>query len=221
MLGLKEKENTVYIVNYGLVKVYINYTTGKHIPFREKKKLITAPCFASINAHMGYEQSRRDDLESLGYTLIYLAKGNLPWQNIQAPTEKELKKRVSKEKSLWPLDKLCSGLVEPFNEYMRYCRTLLLQDKPDYNYLKGLFKSYFLKHNLDKDFVFYWNAPADVLSPKGKVEKKEEEKEMLEENAINGPEGKTTEEENESEVADEINQKCNFEILDISEQGKL
>jgi serine/threonine protein kinase len=176
-MGLEEKASIVHIIDFGLSKAYINPVTKKHISFSEKKKMIGTAYFVSVNIHMGYEKSRRDDLESLGYTLIYLAKG-LTWKGLQAVDEKDLCKKISKQKSIIPIEELCKGLIEPFGDYLRYCKTLLFQDKPDYNYLKKLFRTHFLKLCPNNDFTFNWNYPIKDKSIKATHEN---DKEVLEE----------------------------------------
>jgi serine/threonine protein kinase len=78
-MGLGKKCHMVHFIDYGLSKRYIDYKTGEHIPYREGKQLTGTARYASVNTHMGIEQSRRDDLESLAYVFIYLFKGSLPW----------------------------------------------------------------------------------------------------------------------------------------------
>jgi len=90
LMGLNEYKTTVFIIDFGLSKKYFDRATRKHLPFRDDKKLTGTARYASVNTHAGMEQSRRDDLEALGYTLIYLLKGKLPWQGIGGET-KEVK----------------------------------------------------------------------------------------------------------------------------------
>lgn len=83
--GVGDKANLFYLIDFGLAKQFRDPKTHVHNPYREKRSLTGTPRYASVNNLMGIEQSRRDDLEGLAYTLIYLARGKLPWQGIQVP----------------------------------------------------------------------------------------------------------------------------------------
>jgi hypothetical protein len=78
-MGLARKSAVLHVLEYGLAKKYRDIKTHQHIPYKENKNLTGTARYASINSHLGIEQSRRDDLESIGYLLIHFLKGTLPW----------------------------------------------------------------------------------------------------------------------------------------------
>ena len=83
MMGLGDRSNIVHMIDFGLTRLIVDPKTGKHIPFTSGKNLIGTCRYTSINSHKGYELSRRDDLITLGYVIINLYKGSLPWQGVQ------------------------------------------------------------------------------------------------------------------------------------------
>ena len=97
VIGLGKKANIIHLIDFGLSKRYRNPITKSHIPFflsfipltSRNKSLTGTPRYASLGNHLGMEQSRRDDLESLGYIFLYFLKGKLPWQGLRAETKKE------------------------------------------------------------------------------------------------------------------------------------
>ena len=139
LMGLNENSNTLYLIDYGLSKRYKEKGTTSHIQYRENRNLIGTARYASINAHLGIEQSRRDDLESIGYLIIYFLQGKLPWQS---KNEKGKDPNKIKDKKLITTpEMLCKKLPLEFSYYFHYVRSLKYQDRPDYASLKGLFYS--------------------------------------------------------------------------------
>jgi len=88
--GQGPNSDVIYSIDFGLAKRYRHPHTGQHIQLKNHQSLIGTARFVSIHTHYGLLQSRRDDLESLGYLFVYLAKGKLPWQNMKA--KEKLKK---------------------------------------------------------------------------------------------------------------------------------
>eukprot|EP00252_Welwitschia_mirabilis_P021590 TRINITY_DN5575_c0_g1_i2.p1 TRINITY_DN5575_c0_g1~~TRINITY_DN5575_c0_g1_i2.p1 ORF type:complete len:477 (+),score=69.07 TRINITY_DN5575_c0_g1_i2:591-2021(+) len=156
LMGLGRKANQVYMIDFGLAKKYRELTTFKHIPYRENKNLTGTARYASVNTHLGIEQSRRDDLESLGYMLMYFLRGSLPWQGLRAGTKKQKYDKISEKKLTTPIEVLCKSYPKEFASYFHYCRSLRFEDKPDYSYLKYLFRELFIREGFEYDHIYDW-----------------------------------------------------------------
>ncbi|RDY01229.1 Casein kinase 1-like protein 1 [Mucuna pruriens] len=156
LMGLGRRANQVYCIDFGLAKKYRDSSTHLHIPYRENKNLTGTARYASMNTHLGIEQSRRDDLESLGYVLMYFLRGSLPWQGLKAGTKKQKYERISEKKVSTSIEALCRGYPTEFASYFHYCRSLRFDDKPDYAYLKRIFRDLFIREGFQFDYVFDW-----------------------------------------------------------------
>ncbi|KAF7837902.1 casein kinase 1-like protein 1 [Senna tora] len=156
LMGLGRRANQVYVIDFGLAKKYRDSSTHQHIPYRENKNLTGTARYASMNTHLGIEQSRRDDLESLGYVLMYFLRGSLPWQGLKAGTKKQKYERISEKKVSTSIEALCRGYPTEFASYFHYCRSLRFDDKPDYAYLKRIFRDLFIREGFQFDYVFDW-----------------------------------------------------------------
>jgi casein kinase 1 len=109
LMGLGKKAGQVNLIDFGLAKRYRDPKTFQHIPYRENKNLTGTARYASLNTHLGIEQSRRDDLESLGFVLMYFNHGNLPWQGLHAPHKEKKYKLITEKKLNTPIEVLCKG----------------------------------------------------------------------------------------------------------------
>ena len=158
LIGLGRRQNLIYIIDFGLAKKYRDPRTHQHIPYREGKNLTGTARYASINTHIGIEQSRRDDLESLGYVLMYFMRGTLPWQGLKANTKKQKYERIMDRKMSTSPEQLCKGFPSEFRSYFEYCRSLRFEDRPDYAYLKRLLKDLFYRKGFQNDHMFDWNV---------------------------------------------------------------
>ncbi|KAI5398768.1 Casein kinase 1-like protein 2 [Lathyrus oleraceus] len=155
LVGLGRRANQVYVIDFGLAKKFRD-SNNQHIPYRENKNLTGTARYASMNTHLGIEQSRRDDLESLGYVLMYFLRGSLPWQGLKAGTKKQKYERISEKKVSTSIESLCRGYLSDFASYFHYCRSLRFDDKPDYAYLKRLLRDLFIREGFQFDYVFDW-----------------------------------------------------------------
>ncbi|UYV77400.1 CSNK1A1 [Cordylochernes scorpioides] len=156
LMGIGRHCNKVYIIDFGLAKRYLESKTGQHIPYRKDKNLTGTPRYASIHTHQGVEQSRRDDLESLGYVVMYFNLGTLPWQGLRAATKKQKYEKIYEKKMSIPTDILCKDFYPEFTLYLNYCRGLRYAEEPDYNYVRQLFRTLFRTLNYRYDYVFDW-----------------------------------------------------------------
>ncbi|PAA48093.1 hypothetical protein BOX15_Mlig012010g1 [Macrostomum lignano] len=156
LMGIGRHCNKVFIIDFGLAKKYRDSRSGKHIPYREDKNLTGTARYASINAHLGIEQSRRDDMEALGYVLMYFNRGSLPWQGLQAANKKQKYQKISEKKMSTPVEGLCKGFPAEFTMYLNYCRGLRFEEAPDYMYLRQLFRILFRTLNHQFDYTFDW-----------------------------------------------------------------
>ena len=161
-MGLNSNSKYVYLIDFGLAKKYRSSSTLIHYPCLNKKKLTGTPRYASINALKGFEQSRRDDLESFGYVLIYFLRGELPWQNLLAKTKEERNKKILEKKMEISLSKLCEGFPIEFEKFMNYVKNLEFEENPDYDMLRNLLKKVLEKNNLNYNYVFDWTTNEDL-----------------------------------------------------------
>ncbi|XP_068723468.1 casein kinase I-like [Montipora capricornis] len=171
LIGRRDKKNMVYLIDFGLSKKYRDKRVS-HIRFRQKEKqeLTGTARYASVSAHKGMELSRRDDLESVGYLLLYFLKGSLPWQGLQARNDQERYKMISDKKLSVSVERLCQDLPDAFKVYLNYCRALEFEEEPDYEYLKGLFTQLALKLKIDLDGAFEWKQTSTYKPKNSKQE---------------------------------------------------
>lgn len=147
----------IYLIDYGLSKEYRNPNTLLHRPIRTGKNLTGTARYASLNTHLGIEQSRRDDLEGLGFLLIYFLDGKLPWQGLKAASKIEKYAKIKECKENTSISKLCENVPCEIYLYMVHVRNLKYEENPDYGYLESLFESGLRSRGLENDGVFDWN----------------------------------------------------------------
>jgi len=162
MIGRSKNNNNIYLIDFGLAKNYI--INNIHIPFKKGKSMTGTARYCSVYTHQGIEQSRRDDLESIGYILIYFLRGNLPWQGIKAKEGEKHYERIGKLKESISIEELCEGFPEEIVYYFNYVKQLEFEDEPNYNFLSELFEKILKKYcgikynsNLNKNSIYDWN----------------------------------------------------------------
>lgn len=168
VVGTGSKKNFIYIIDYGLCKKYRFWRTGAHIPYIEGKALTGTARYASLNTHLGIEQSRRDDLEGLAYVLIYFIRGKLPWQDIAAKEKQDRYEAIKNLKLTTPIEEICRDTPPELCEFLRYSRSLHFEETPDYSYLKGLFENLRAKLKYEYDYIYDWSVPEAPVGVRGK-----------------------------------------------------
>lgn len=156
VIGFNERDyDLIHLIDFGLAKPYLT-ENKKHIKFTNDSRVGGTLLYLSMNGHLGFEASRRDDLYSLGYMLIHLFNGSLPWTNVKGDFE-EKKAMIYKTKVTTHFDKLCAGLPDGMVEYFECVHKMAFLEDPDYNYLIGLFEKMMREKGFENDGAFDWN----------------------------------------------------------------
>lgn len=147
-----------FVCDFGLSDFYVDPTTNQHIPLTKGHSRYGTVRYASLNNHRGIEQSRRDDLESLGFVLIYAARGSVPWQTIRNDDRRKKWSQVYDMKRRISLEDLCEGLPNCFIEFMRYIRELAFDARPDYEFLRSIFQTEYDNANFSRPTKYDWET---------------------------------------------------------------
>ena len=167
VMGNGENNAHLYIIDFGLAKKFRSSRTLVQYPYIKKKKLTGTARYASIHALEEYEQSRRDDLESVGYVLLYFLRGSLPWQGLKVKTKEARYQKILEKKKETSSEELCKNFPEEFQEYVTYTRNLGYTDDPDYDMLRGLFNTLLCdKMGENFDFIYDWTTQSDLRKRK-------------------------------------------------------
>lgn len=154
MIGRRNKGDnlTLYLIDFGLSKKYRDPLTKQHSLYGEKRQIIGNLKYSSLNAHLGIEQSRRDDLEACFNVLINCLKGRLPWECLEQDISNYYVVGIMKKITV---EQICQGCPSEFVEILKYIRNLHFQDRPNYDYILELLN----KIRVSNNFVlsFDWN----------------------------------------------------------------
>jgi len=162
VMGIKEKNQNLYILDFGLAKKYRSSKNLVQYPLIKKKKLTGTARYASINALEEYEQSRRDDLESVSYVLMYFLRGNLPWQGLKVKVKEERYQKILEKKKETTSEELCKGFPKEFSMFVSYSRNLGYYDEPKYKKLRKMFLNLVFQIKEKFDFIYDWTNKEDI-----------------------------------------------------------
>jgi casein kinase 1 epsilon len=156
LMGNGPRSSQLFVIDFGLSKKYRDPQTHEHLKYAEGKSLTGTARYASVNALQGHEQSRRDDLEALGYCLVYFLKGALPWMGLDARDRKQKYDRICEVKLGTPFEDLCEGQPVEFVMYFRALRELRFTDTPDYALYRQWFRDLFVRNGYVFDYQYDW-----------------------------------------------------------------
>ena len=167
VMGLNKQNAKLYLLDFGLAKKYRSSKTLEQYPYIKKKKLTGTARYASIHALEEMEQSRRDDLESVGYVLMYFLRGNLPWQGLKIKSKEDRYKKILDKKKETTSEQLCKDFPEEFREYLEYSRNLEYTEAPQYEKLKDKFYNLVCnKMGESFDYIYDWTTESDLKKRK-------------------------------------------------------
>jgi casein kinase 1 len=151
------EDDRVQLIDFGFAKKFRNSSTKEHIACELNRPFLGNMDFASVNAHYGMQQSRRDDMESLGYVLLYLGTGDLPWMSRFLPDQDRLL-WIKCFKSSLVEEELCQNAPKELAKFLKHCRKLSFEQPPDYAYLRRLMQrlAESRQHFEDYNFVCDW-----------------------------------------------------------------
>ena len=164
VMGRDAKKKQLFLLDFGLSKKYRSSSTLKHYPLIKRKKLTGTARYASINALNGITQSRRDDLEAIGYVLMYFLKGRLPWQGMVNKNKEQRYLKIMETKRDTTPEELCKGFPVEFERYVSYTRNLEYEQDPDYEMLKNLFLKVLKDEGYTLDYYYDWDVDVRTMT---------------------------------------------------------
>ena len=168
VMGSAELNENLYLIDFGLAKKYRSSRTLKQYPQTRKKRLTGTARYASIHALEGYEQSRRDDMESVGYIMAYLLRGGLPWQGLKLKSKENKYKNILEKKKEITSQELFKGFPNEFPEILEYTKNLGYEQEPEYEMLRNKLMALCKRLNYNFDFIYDWTTDRDLTKRKNK-----------------------------------------------------
>ena len=156
LIGKDTTAKTIYLIDFGLAKRYRDEYTHIHIPLKENRNLTGTARYASCNAHNGLEQSRRDDMESIAYVILYFFRKKLPWQGLKCKDKNEKHAKIKEIKMSMTPEKLFEGIPKEFADYLTMVKKLGFEDEPAYKSYIQMFNKLFKAKEFEMDYIYDW-----------------------------------------------------------------
>jgi serine/threonine protein kinase len=168
MFGCGSKRKQLFLIDYGLAKRYRDPESKEHVQLCQHTEIHGTATYSSLNCLRGYECSRRDDLESIAYCLIYFIRGTLPWMHLEGETTEDKFRRVTEVKLEVSIAELCAGIPPPFASFFRAVRALGFAEDPQYALYRQWFRDLFLQRQFVFDGEYEWvqDTPEAALGSK-------------------------------------------------------
>ena len=214
LIGKDNTEKTIYLIDFGLAKRYRDEYTQIHIPLKENRNLTGTARYAICNAHNGLVQSRRDDMESIAYVILYFFRKKLPWQGLKCKDKNEKHAKIKELKMSITPEKLFEGIPKEFADYLTMVKKLGFEDEPAYKTYIQMFNKLFKAKEFEMDYIYDWvtvKNNTNVLKDASLVQSAEMSQKRDEEKKVNSTiEPNNGNEENEpknmiNEIKDEDN----------------
>jgi serine/threonine protein kinase len=158
MMGVGNCSGQVTLIDYGLTRSYLDPHTKQHKMMHDGLDFTGTARYGSLNALRGFDQSRRDDMEAIGYVLIYLLRGTLPWQGLTMKNEKDNVDKTAAMKEAMSPEEICEGLPQEFSDFLNHTRSLAFEEEPPYGEYRRWFRELFIKEGFVYDGVYDWTV---------------------------------------------------------------
>ena len=224
LIGKDTTAKTIYLLDFGLAKRYRDEYTHIHIPLKENRNLTGTARYASCNAHNGLEQSRRDDMESIAYVILYFFRKKLPWQGLKCKDKNEKHAKIKEMKMSITPEKLFEGLPKEFADYLTMVKKLGFEDEPAYKSYIQMFNKLFKAKEFEMDYIYDWvtvKNNTNVLKDASLIQSEEVSQKREEDKKVNSTiEANNGNQENEPKnMINEINDDNN-DVNEMKKKGK-
>ena len=224
LIGKDTTAKTIYLLDFGLAKRYRDEYTHIHIPLKENRNLTGTARYASCNAHNGLEQSRRDDMESIAYVILYFFRKKLPWQGLKCKDKNEKHAKIKEIKMSMTPEKLFEGIPKEFADYLTMVKKLGFEDEPAYKSYIQMFNKLFKAKEFEMDYIYDWvtvKNNTNVLKDASLIQSEEVSQKREEDKKVNSTiEANNGNQENEPQnMINEINDDDN-DVNDMKKKGK-
>ncbi|XP_037710013.1 casein kinase I [Drosophila subpulchrella] len=157
VMGRGETSHRLYLIDFGLAIKYWDMVEDEHVQPTSGTRLTGTARYASINALRGGGQSRRDDIESMGYVLMYFLRGSLPWQGLVATSKQQKYEKITEMKLSTKAEDLCEGYPAQFYHFVAYSRDLAFDEEPYYANIRYSFIKLMNENKFINDMIYDWD----------------------------------------------------------------